>query len=143
MQIYEQEAGTRAIKAYVNIGGGSASVGTHVGKKQFLPGINTEPPRAETLMDSVMLRFLSRDIPVIHVTQIKKLAKDNGLVEKPEIPPRIGDGTVYVKAEYDRYLAAAGLLAIAGALFALLRLGWGVRLFRARRGEAPPPEAML
>lgn len=143
MQIYEQEAGARPIKAYVNVGGGSASVGTYVGKKQFPPGINTEVPQAETLMDSVMLRFLSRNIPVIHVTQIKKLARDNGLVEKPVIAPRVGEGTVYVKAEYNRYLALAGLLAIAGTLLALLRLGLDVRLFRARYDRAPPPEGML
>jgi poly-gamma-glutamate system protein len=35
MQLYEQRANGRRIKAYINIGGGTASVGTHVGRKQF------------------------------------------------------------------------------------------------------------
>ena len=36
----------RPIKAYVNIGGGTASVGTHVGKKQFEPGPQPRRSRA-------------------------------------------------------------------------------------------------
>jgi poly-gamma-glutamate system protein len=143
MQIYERAAGSRPIKAYVNIGGGSASVGTHIGKKQFLPGVNLDPPQAETLMDSVMLRFLSRNIPVIHISQIKQLARANGLSVRPENLPRVGEGTVYVKAEYNRWLAGACLLATLGALLAFIRLDVGTRLFRPRRGSSVEPEQMV
>jgi len=123
MSIYEREAGDRTIKAYVNVGGGTASVGTHIGKKQLQPGINLEPPHAEALMDSVMLRFLARDVPVIHVTQIKKLALAHGLPVKPSGVPRVGEGSVYVKPEYNRWLAALALAAIAVALVTFARAG--------------------
>ena len=61
MAIYDREAKNRPIKAYVNVGGGSASVGTHIGKKQLQPGVNLEPPHAETLMDlwAAAERFLA------------------------------------------------------------------------------------
>lgn len=123
MAIYEREARDRPIKAYVNVGGGSASVGTHIGKKQLEPGVNLEPPQEGTLMDSVMLRFLARDVPVIHVTQIKRLARAHGLPLRPGTVPRIGEGTVYVRPEYNRWLAALALAVIAAVLFAFVRSG--------------------
>jgi poly-gamma-glutamate system protein len=134
MAIYEREARNRPIKAYVNVGGGSASVGTHIGKKQLEPGVNLEPPQEATLMDSVMLRFLARDVPVIHVTQIKRLARAHGLPRRPGTIPRIGEGTVYVRPEYNRWLAALALAVIAAVLFAFVRSG-AARLLARSEGE--------
>lgn len=131
MTIYEREAKNRPIKAYVNVGGGSASVGTHIGKKQLQPGVNLEPPHAETLMDSVMLRFLARDVPVVHVTQIKQLARAHGLPLRPGSVPRVGEGKVYVRPEYSRVIAALALAAIVAVLFAFARSGAARLLARA------------
>ncbi len=137
MAIYERAAKNRPIKAYVNVGGGSASVGTHIGKKQLQPGVNLEPPHAETLMDSVMLRFLARDVPVVHVTQIKQLARAHGLPLKPGSVPRVGEGTVYVRPEYSRALAALALLATLAVLFAFARSGAARLLARAESQPGP------
>lgn len=145
LSIYERLAGDRPIKAYVNVGGGTASVGTHVGKKEFEPGLNLAPPRKDTLMDSVMLRFAERDVPVIHLTNITKLAENNGLPLDPKGIPPIGEGTVYVRAEYNRWLAGAGLAVVFGAMLAFIRLDVGSRLLATTRKkrDGTQPQQMI
>jgi poly-gamma-glutamate system protein len=142
MQIYEEKAGGRPIKAYINVGGSTASVGTHVGKKQFSPGLNREPPRGPGLVDSVMLRFIGRDVPVLHVSQIKDIARQYGLSHDPGKQPRIGESSVYVRAEYNRWLAGGGLLVILSAMLAFIRMDVGMRILRVgkRNGGAQPQQ---
>jgi poly-gamma-glutamate system protein len=144
MQVYEERAAGRPIKAYVNVGGSTASVGTHVGKKQFVPGLNLDLPRGSGLVDSVMVRFASRDVPVLHVTQVKELAKKYGLSQEPDAIPRIGESSVYVKAEYNRWLAAGGIAVILGAMLAFIRLDLGIRILRRRRRDSTAqPQQMV
>jgi poly-gamma-glutamate system protein len=47
MRVYYENAGDRTIKAYVNVGGGTVSVGTKVGKRKFMPGVNLRPPKGD------------------------------------------------------------------------------------------------
>ena len=74
---------------------------------------------------------LARDVPVIHVTQIKQLARAHGLPLRPGSIPRVGEGTVYVRPEYNRWLAALALVTIAAVLFAFARSGAARLLARA------------
>jgi poly-gamma-glutamate system protein len=146
MQIYQENAGERPIKAYLNVGGGTASVGTQIGKKQFKPGLNLEPPRGAGLMDSVMLRFSERGAPVIHMTGISQLAKQHGLRANSDgIIPPVGEGEIYVKAEYNRWLALGGIIAVLAAMLAFIRLDVGLRILRVapRRKQAPQPQQMV
>ena len=146
MLLYDAKAGDKAIKAYVNVGGGTASVGTHVGKKQFKPGLNLEPPPGEGLVDSVMLRFAQRGIPVIHLTSIELLAKQYGFPQEPKGLPPVGEGTVFVKAEHNRWIAGGGLFAILGAMLAFIRLDIGARILQSaarRKDRASGPQQMV
>lgn len=144
MQIFDARSNGRDYKAYINVGGGSASVGTHVGKKQFEPGLNTGVPRGEGLADSVMLRFAERGVAVIHVSSIEAIAKTYGLKADSEPEPRLGEGSVYVKAEPNRWLAGAGVLVIFGVMLAFIRMDLGMRILRIRRREAgKQPQQMV
>ncbi len=145
MELYDELAGTRPIKAYVNVGGGTASVGTHVGKKLFEPGVHVDTPRGvQAIADSVMLRFLERDVPVVHLSGVSRLAREHGLPLEPATMPRVGVGTVYMRAEYNRWLAGGGLLAIFGAMLAFIRMDVGQRLLRRReRPGGRQPEQMI
>ena len=143
MDIYDEHAGKNPIRAYINIGGGSASVGTHVGKKQLEPGLNVTRPRGAKLVDSVMLRFLERDVPVIHITGIVSMARAYDLAVEPLYMPRVGEGSVYTKAEYNRWLTATGIVAILAVMFAFIRWDVGLRLLRQSnkpRGRAQPEQ---
>ena len=145
MQIFDEKAEGRPIKAYINVGGGSASVGTHVGKKQFKPGLNSQPPRGPDLADSVMLRFAKRGVPVVHLSRIKLIAEKHGLPYEPKVKVPIGRGNVYVKAEYNPWLALGGIIAIFAAMLAFIRMDVGLRILQSNRQQHKPkrPEPMV
>ena len=144
MQIYDSKAGNHPIKAYINVGGGSASVGTHVGKKQFHPGLNLEPARGEGIVDSVMLRYSERGVPVIHLSSIAHIAKQYGIRADSDASPKIGEGAVYSKAEYNRWLAGGGVLLVLFVMLAFIRLDVGLRILRVRRKDkGKQPQQMV
>lgn len=136
MQLYDELAAGSPIRAYINVGGGSASVGTHVGKKQLEPGLNLKAPRGAKLVDSVMSRFLTRDVPVIHVTSIVRLARRHGLPVEPTSIPPVGSGEVYVKPEYNRWLTAVALALVIAVMLIFIRWDVGLRILsRTRKGS--------
>lgn len=146
MQIFDAKAGGKQIKAYVNVGGGTASVGTHVGKKQFKPGLNMEPPAGAGLADSVMLRFAERGVPVVHLTSLEELAKQHGFPVEPKGMPRVGEGKVFVREEYNRWIAGFGLLVVFGTMLAFIRLDIGARILQGvwrRKDRARQPQQMV
>lgn len=146
MKVIDEKAAGNLIKAYINVGGGTASVGTHVGKKQFKPGLNLERPAGAELVDSVMLRFAERGVPVIHLSNLETLAKQYGLPSEPKGIPPVGQGSVFVKAEYNRWIALAGLVAIFAAMLAFIRTDVGSRILRSaalRKDRANQPQQMV
>ncbi|MFO0565421.1 MAG: poly-gamma-glutamate system protein [Polyangiaceae bacterium] len=146
MALFDAKAGGKQIKAYINVGGGTASVGTHVGKKQFKPGLNMSPPGGAELADSVMLRFAQRGVPVVHLTSLEALAKQYGFPAEPHGMPRVGEGTVFVREEYNRLIAGIGLVAVLGAMLAFIRLDVGARILQSaqrRKDRARQPQQMV
>jgi hypothetical protein len=131
MKLYLEHARDRRIAAYINIGGGSASVGTHVGKKLFRPGLNTVAPRGS--VDAVMTRFVQDGIPVIHLSSEKTQAERYGLPITPREPQPVGQGTVFRKIDFNPWLAAGSVALILITMLALLRFDLGFRVLH--RGE--------
>ena len=145
MAIFEREAAGRPIAAYINVGGGAASVGTHVGKKLYKPGLNRVVPRGAGAVDSVMNRFAYKGVPIIHLTDMRVLAKQAGFPFAPEQMPQVGEGMIFMRMTYNRILAGAiGFLLIL-MLFAVIRTDWGYRLRRMFGGAShqKPPEPMV
>jgi poly-gamma-glutamate system protein len=134
MNIYYEMAADRPIGAYINIGGGSASVGTAVGKRLFNPGLNRSAPRGAT--DSVMTRFVRDGIPVIHLSGIAKIAERYGLSADTTKPSPPGEGGVYTRIEYSPWYALASIVAIIGLMFAFLRLDVGANLLGSARASS-------
>lgn len=144
MALYRQQAGDAEIRAYVNVGGGTTSVGTRVGKEMFKPGLNTDPPRGPAI-DSVMSRFAQSGVPVIHLIKIDALAQRHGLPLQPQAMQPVGQGKVFVKVVYNRWLAGATLAMLFGAMVGLLRFDLGHRLLgrRVRSASASEVEPMV
>jgi poly-gamma-glutamate system protein len=144
MEVYQQYAKGRPLRAYINIGGGSASVGTHLGKKLFRPGLNLSPPRGAGRVDSVMMRFAERDVPIIHITNIAKLAQRYGFALEPTRIPQPGEGNVFFKLEYNRWLAGGGIALILAVMLAFIRMDVGMRILKGvqrqprTRGDPQP-----
>jgi poly-gamma-glutamate system protein len=133
MAVYEEMAGGERYAAYINVGGGSVSVGTTVGKKAFRPGLNTRAPFGEgSEIDSVMKRFIERGTPVIHLSNMAKLAEKFEMPLEPQTIPPIGKGVMYYRDEPNRVLAAVMFLLIAALLWILMRSDLGFRLLHRR-----------
>lgn len=145
MAIYERHAAGRRYKAFINIGGGAAVVGTHVGKKLYVPGLNRQPPRGAGQVDSVMNRFAFAGVPIIHLVQVAQLAKANGFPNSPAAVPPPGQGRVFVERGYNKWLAAGVAVGLLLFLIAIIRTDWGFRLMQlaGRPEERRPPEQMV
>jgi hypothetical protein len=140
MRLYYEQAGDRTIKAYVNVGGGTVSVGTKVGKRKFMPGVNLRPPKGiEEMPPSVLGAFLETGVPGIHVTRIIDLAEEYGLEIAPRIMPEVGTGDVFQKRQPNRWLAGIVLALILLSLFVAARAPWGTRMLRT----TIPPESIV
>ena len=140
MRVYYEAAGDRTIKAYVNVGGGTVSVGTKVGKRKFNPGVNPRPPKGiEDMPPSVLGAFLESGVPGIHVTRIIDLAERYGLEIAPRTMPEVGMGDIFQKRQPNRWLAGIVLALVLMALFVVARAPWGTRMLRT----TIPPESIM
>ncbi len=143
MRIYYESAGDRPIRAYINVGGGTVSVGTRVGKRKFSPGLNRRPPKGiDEMPPSVIGAFLESGVPAIHGTHIIDIAETFGLEVAPVRIPDVGQGDVFQKRQPNRWLAGIVLSLILLSLFVIARAPWGTRMLRATvapESIAPPP----
>jgi len=140
IRVYHEVAGDRPIKAYVNVGGGTVSVGTKVGKRKFVPGVNNRPPKGiEDMPPSVLGAFLELGIPGIHLTQMIELAERYGLEIAPRVTPEVGAGDIFQKRQANRWLAGIVLTLILLSLFVVARAPWGTRMLRT----TIPPESIV
>jgi poly-gamma-glutamate system protein len=145
MRAYIEYAQGEPIKAYINVGGGTTSVGTKIGKLLFRPGLNQRAPIGGSHIDSVMNEMIKRGTPVIHLIQIEQLAKQYGLQVQPKKMPIVGEGKIFYRKEYNRYLTSGILAGILFILYIFIQSDWGFRIMLAsrRRKTKGYPEPMV
>lgn len=146
MDKYRDKAKGRPIAAYVNVGGGTVSVGKDVGKKMFKSGLNMRPPRDVREIDGVMARFSNEGIPVIHMIRINTLANRFGLPLEPVAAPALGEGGVFEGIDYSRPLVIGVLVFILLCLYGFIRTDIGFRILRTSKGGSKRelhPEPMV
>jgi poly-gamma-glutamate system protein len=145
MAIYREIAGGDAIAAYINMGGGTVSVGTVAGKKLYRPGLDRKPSPAALSMDSVMSRFAREGVPVIHMVYVERLAERYGMPKRPTTMPYVGEGPIFGKLKYNLGLAVVILIILLFILYIFLKLDIGYRIFGSSRIPQAPkhPEPMV
>jgi len=143
MALYRELAAGRPIAAYVNVGGGTSSVGTRRSKYAFKPGLNRATPPRAALIDSVMARFLDEDVPVVHFLQINRMAQRYGLPVSPQVRPAVGTGQVFLQQRYNPWLAAGSLATLIGSLFLFIRSGRGQLALQSTRRASDHLEPTL
>ncbi len=144
LRVIEAAAAGRPMAAYVNVGGGAASMGTEEDRERFTPGINRSAPPGEAT-NSVATMLLATGAPVINFTHIDDLARRFDLPRQPLLVPSPGEGRVFVAPAFSRPGAALVLLMIVGALYAVTRLDVGFRLGGGAKedGASKAPEPMV
>ena len=115
LRLFGVDRSNSKIKAFVNIGGGYANMGTDSEILHVNPGIavfrRLPPPQKR----GVIFEMAARRIPVIHLLYIKGICDRYGLPWDPRPLPRPGEGSIYARK------AVAGVLffSIAGVYFFL------------------------
>lgn len=155
-KIYRDALGGRPIKCYINVGGGATSVGTHIGKDLFEPGLNLTPPPHVAQLPGVMPQLSQEGIPCIHLVNVVTLSNRYGLIDLlPEPNPEtgldytmlrdVGQGGIYEGIDYSDKIVLTALGAILLSLWGFIRTDIGFRLLRggARRKASGPPEPMV
>jgi poly-gamma-glutamate system protein len=116
LDLYDSRAGSREIKAFVNIGGNIANIGTDSEVLHVKPGISKIrkiPPEEKR---GVLFEMAVRNVPVIHMLYIQGLVQQYGLPWDPIPLPQPGEGDIYKLAAGNQkvflYLAAVYLLLV-------------------------------
>ena len=107
MELYRKSSGSKPIKAFVNIGGSWANIGTNSEVLKLRPGLTSGvfvPPPSER---GVLQAMAAEKIPVIHLLNIKGLCERYGLPWDPQPLPRPGEGPLFRRAAAGSWPSAA------------------------------------
>ncbi|EQA62324.1 poly-gamma-glutamate system protein [Leptospira alexanderi] len=101
MNVYKK----KPISLYVNIGGGTVSSGTSLGKKQIPKGIVLSEGEYMDLPDSILKTYLGLRIPVLHVSGIETIASESKMRYKSGSISSPGTSDLIFSTKYNRWLA--------------------------------------
>ncbi len=101
MKIYSPDTKTPAVKAFINVGGGIASLGNPINGKLFPAGLTTSIPAGNFATDGVLIQMGQAGIPVIHLLNIDQLLTKYSLPVSPVPLPEPGSGEIFVKKKYN------------------------------------------
>lgn len=131
MEVYDSARAGRDIACYVNIGGGSASVGGTRTAKMIPSGLSRHLAERNFSVRGVIVRMAEKGIPVIHLHAVKKLAARYELPDAvSDKAPEVGQGKLYFKDKYS-VVSTILLTAVLGlVLFIFIRVDVKHYVFR-------------
>lgn len=108
-------------KAYINIGGGLASLGSKYNLNIIGNGIINKLPHYDFPVKGTLILFAERGVPVINLADIKQLAKLYNFPIAPEPIPPVPTGSVFFRKEYNLLVVSLVLLFYLGLIYFLVR----------------------
>ena len=110
----------KPIKLYVNVGGGVASLGG-AQNGNLIPAGLTHRLAAKNYPNRGVINVLAeRRIPVIHLLQVEKLARQFEIVDERAEPVKPGQGMLFIKYRYNLWMVAfAAVFLFVANLFVL------------------------
>ena len=105
IKLYNKFSKRRSIKAYINVGGGIASLGSAINGKIIPAGLNKRLSLKNYPARGVIIEMAKREIPVIHLLNIRRLQEKYGLPTSPVPLPEPGEGEIFVQKRYDTLTA--------------------------------------
>ena len=100
MEIYTDRSKGRRYAAYVNIGGGLASLGSSQNGRLIPSGVNFDLHRRNFPARGVINMMAERKIPVIHLLRLGEIASEYGLPIDVVPAPIVGEGPIFYRDEY-------------------------------------------
>jgi poly-gamma-glutamate system protein len=124
LSLYQAAAGRRAIKAFVNIGGGYANMGTDSEILKVSPGLAIFSRIPAPQQRGVIFEMAARGVPVIHLLYVKGLCERYGLPWDPRPLPQPGQGQIFgakAVAIFPFSALAGAYLLVCGLILAFIR----------------------
>ena len=98
MALYRESAGNRPIKAFINIGGSWANLGTDSAVLKVEPGLARRVPLPPPERRGVIQAMAAAGVPVIHLLNVRGLCERYGLPWDPRPLPAPGEDPIYRRA---------------------------------------------
>jgi len=108
--LVDSAASPRRVRAYVNIGGSSASIGNQLNGALIRPGINRQLRSYNWTQRGVLHHYASRGVPVVHVLGVEEIALAHGFPIAPEATPAVGEGKIFHEEVYDLRIVVPAFL---------------------------------
>ncbi len=137
VDLYDRDSALRhkKIAAYVNVGGGLASLGGAPNARLIPSGFTSRLAERNYPNRGVLNIFAERGAPIIHLLQVEQLARLTGVTDDSDQPYRTGEGPLFVSYRYNLWAVGGSLVLILGANAVVLR-----RDVRHRMMGRPHPE---
>lgn len=135
--LYDSVAAARhkPIKAYVNVGGGVASLGG-AQNGRLIPAGMSERLALRNYPNRGVINILGeRHMPIVHLLNVKQLARTYGISTPAGDPVPAGKGLLFVKMQYNLVLVGIATLLLAGANVGVLRMDLRQKLLGRFRPE--------
>ncbi len=123
MTIYHARSGQAGYAAYVNIGGGIASVGGAYNNDLIPPGYSRRLPPANYPINAVVNRMSKEGVPIINLTSVRVINRRFGLpVVVGADPPTMGEGNLFFRNRIDTTLTTILTILLAIVVFTVVRV---------------------
>jgi poly-gamma-glutamate system protein len=136
IELYDHQAKSKSIKAYINIGGGLASLGAAINGNLIPPGLSKNLGLKNFPVKGVIVQMAERGIPIIHLLNVEKIARAYGLPIAPQPMPEIGEGKVFFEERHNILIALLCFVILLGCITVFVRLDLFHRLFLKRMTPA-------
>jgi poly-gamma-glutamate system protein len=103
---------SRPIKAYVNVGGGIASLGGSQNGRLIPPGLTRRLARHAYPNRGVLNVYADRGVPVIHLLQVERLARSFDITDERGESPKPGSGLLFVRYQYNLWIVGGAALLV-------------------------------
>lgn len=100
MDIYEEQSNGEPIKAYINVGGGIASLGNTINGRLISPGLTEFLPMQNYPVRGVIIQMGQKGVPIIHLLNINQIGAKYGLPNSPVPLPEPGEGEIFIQEKY-------------------------------------------
>jgi poly-gamma-glutamate system protein len=106
MEVYEEHNNGKPIEAYINVGGGIASLGNTINGKLIPPGLTEFLPMRNFPVRGTIIQMGQNKVPIIHLLNINQLTKKFGLPNSPVPLPEPGEGEIFVQTKYSMLITS-------------------------------------
>jgi poly-gamma-glutamate system protein len=140
--LYDSVAAARGkpIRLYVNVGGGVASLGGAQNGRLIPAGLSQRLTTRNYPNRGVINVLGERRLPVIHLLQVERLAREFDITDGAANPEPAGQGMLFIRKRYNLWITAGAALLVLLANLFVLRLDLRQQLLGQPHPERTPPK---